>query len=60
MKEHDSEDTENDDDNDIEYVTSVTLVHDSIHSVSATNTSPFASAIYAELQISNLLQYLSN
>ena len=53
MKEHESEDTENDDDNDIEYVTSVTLVHDSIHTVSATNTSPFASAIHAELHISN-------
>ena len=50
MKEHDSENTENDDDNNIEYVTSVTLVHDSIHSVSAV---PFASAIYAELHISN-------
>ena len=30
MKEHDSENTENDDDNDIEYVTSVTLVHDTM------------------------------
>ena len=53
MKERDSEDTENDDDNNIEYVTSVTLVHDSIHSVSATNSCPFASAIYAELHVSN-------
>ena len=53
MKEHDNKDTENDDDNDIENVTNVTLVHDSIHSVSVTNSSPFASAIYAELHISN-------
>ena len=49
---HDTKDTENDD-NDNEYATSVTLVHDSIHSVSATNSSLFASAIYAELHISN-------
>lgn len=38
------------DDDDIEYVTSVTLVQDNVHSVSAT-TSPFAKEIYAELII---------
>ena len=33
----------------VEYVTSVTLVHDEIHQVSVTNISPFVTEIYAEL-----------
>ena len=35
----------------VEYVTSVTLVHDNIHQVSETNVSPFINEIYAELII---------
>ena len=48
MNELDSENTDDDGDY-VEYVTSVTLVHDEIHQVSATNISPFATEIYAEL-----------
>ncbi len=35
----------------VEYVTSVTLVHDNIHQVSEANVSPFVNEIYAELII---------
>ena len=52
MKPQNSADIQ-DDNEDVEYVTSVTLVHDSIHAVSATNTSPFAREIHAQLLIAN-------
>ena len=48
MNELDSENTDDDGDY-VEYVTNVTLVHDEIHQVSATNINPFATEIYAEL-----------
>ena len=48
----DEEDEEEDHDEDIEYITSVTLVPDQVHAVTAHNNA-FANEIYAELIIAN-------
>jgi hypothetical protein len=55
----DEEDEEEDHDEDIEYITSVTLVPDQVHAVTAHNNA-FANEIYAELIIANQRIKFSN